>query len=169
MVNRMVLNHSGSKDDAYDLFQEVIILIYRKASENKLTLTSNFSTFLYSICSNLWLKELRKRRQHENFLNLNKSKDQQFYYTEFCQEYDEIHRYGIYQKHFEKLGKKCQKVLELFFNKIPLKEIMQKLECSSENYVKKLKYYCKEKLILSIQKDQEYQKYRYHEDYNKKA
>jgi hypothetical protein len=67
-------------------------------------------------------------------------------------------RYRLYQKHFQNLGKDCQKILQMFFNKIPLRQIAQVMGFKGEKYAKKRKYKCKEYLIKSIKQDMEYKK-----------
>lgn len=52
---------------------------------------------------------------------------------------DESLEKGIFQRNFLKLGKKCQELLKLFFQKFSLKEIAEKMGFKSENYVKKEK------------------------------
>ena len=67
-------------------------------------------------------------------------------------------RYRLYQKHFTNLGKDCQKILQLYFDKVPLKNIAQIMGFKSEKYAKKRKFKCKEYLIKSIKQDLEYNK-----------
>lgn len=66
-VERFILQNSGSADDARDIFQNALIVIYNKASEKKIEITSSLKTYLYAVCRNLWLKELREQR-HLNIL-----------------------------------------------------------------------------------------------------
>ena len=59
----MVTQNSGDKEDAKDIFQDAMVIIYEKIRLNKLGLSSAFHTFLFSICRNLWLQELTKRKK----------------------------------------------------------------------------------------------------------
>ena len=61
-IVKMVTSNSGSEEDAQDLFQDAVMVIFEKARSNKLSLTSSLYTYLYAICRNLWLKKLRKKR-----------------------------------------------------------------------------------------------------------
>ena len=82
--------------------------------------------------------------------------------TEFDHDFSELveknDRFKLYQKHFQLLGSDCQKLLQLFFDKVPLKQIAQIMGFSSEKYVKKRKYKCKEYLVTSIKQDVGYKK-----------
>ena len=59
-------------------------------------------------------------------------------------------QYRLYRKHFRKLGKDCQKVLEMYFDKVSMAEIARRMGFASEGYAKKRKFKCKEKLIQLI-------------------
>ena len=77
-IQNFILNNSGSDDDAKDIFQEAIIVIYRKVKEDKrFLLNSSFKTFMYSIARHLWLKQLRSKKiedekisDQQNFIEL---------------------------------------------------------------------------------------------------
>ena len=64
---KMVLKNNGTEEEAQDIYQDALIVFWEKVVKDELTLTAKISTYLYSICYNLWLKELdRKRRlSHE--------------------------------------------------------------------------------------------------------
>ena len=62
----------------------------------------------------------------------------------------------LFYKHFDALGEKCQKILTWFFDKVKLAEIARRLD-TSEGYIKKRKFVCKEKLIRAIQEDPDFQ------------
>ena len=67
-------------------------------------------------------------------------------------------KYGLYQKHFNTLSTDCQKLLQLFFEKVPLKEIAGLMGYKSEKYAKKRKFKCKELLVNRIKQDTEFKK-----------
>ena len=77
---------------------------------------------------------------------------------DFAELVEKNERFKLYQKHFQLLGSDCQKLLQLFFDKVPLKQIAQIMGFSSEKYVKKRKFKCKEYLITSIKQDVNYKK-----------
>ena len=61
-INFFIKKNSGDDDDANDIFQEAIIIIFRKLKANELVLDCTFETYLYSVCRFLWLKQLEKRK-----------------------------------------------------------------------------------------------------------
>ena len=56
-IGHFITTHGGTKEDARDIFQDALMIIYQKANEGKLELTSNFYTLLYGICRKLWRNE----------------------------------------------------------------------------------------------------------------
>ena len=150
-IRNLVVLNSGSEEDAEDIFQESIVVVYRKLKYEDLTLTCSFKTYLYSVAKRLWLKELERRKLSRIRLETWESFDEPDIEEPILDEKDE--RYRLYQEHFLRLSGKCQKLLRLFYQKVSLREIAEIMGFSSEKYAKKRKYQCKENLIKRIQED----------------
>lgn len=60
-VRRYVGRHGGTEQDAQDIFQDALVLLYEQATGGTLTLTASASTYLVGISRNLWQHELRRR------------------------------------------------------------------------------------------------------------
>lgn len=153
LIKFLVTDNGGSGEDAEDIFQDGIIILYSKISLNQLTLTSSFKTYMYSVCRNLWLQKLNKRkaifdrlRDVEEFIDLPQDMLQ-----ETSMEEIEMHR--IIQIHFLALPEDCQKVLKLFIKNVPLREIAGIMGFKTENYAKTRKYLCKQDLKKRIADD----------------
>lgn len=155
-INFFIKKNKGDDEDANDVFQEAIIIIYRKLKANDLVLDCNFDTYLYSISRLLWLKELEKRKIEQESIKDNHEYNEDIYDDGLASTIDKNDRYRLYQKHFILLGKDCQKILQLHFDKVPLKTIADMMGFKSEKYAKKRKFSCKEYLIKSIKQDLEY-------------
>ena len=54
-VIRYVKKNSGTLDDAKDVFQEGIMVIFKKVKEDRLVLTTSFHAFLFMVCKRIWL------------------------------------------------------------------------------------------------------------------
>lgn len=158
-INYFIRKNQGSEDDASDIFQEAIIIIYRKIKENDLIFEkSSFKSYLFSVCRFLWLKQLEKRRIEKEKLNDSLPYQEDLYDDNLNELIEKNERYGLYQKHFSTLSTDCQKLLQLFFEKVPLKEIAKVMGYKGEKYAKKRKYKCKELLISRIKQDAEFKK-----------
>ena len=158
-INYFIRKNQGSEDDASDIFQEAIIIIYRKIKENDLIFEkSSFKSYLFSVCRFLWLKQLEKRRIEKEKLNDSLPYQEDLYDDNLNELVEKNERYGLYQKHFSTLSTDCQKLLQMFFEKIPLREIAKVMGYKSDKYAKKRKYKCKELLISRIKQDAEFKK-----------
>ena len=157
-INFFIKKNSGDDDDANDVFQEAIIIMYRKLKANELVLDCSFETYLYSVSRFLWLKQLEKRKLEKEKIKDNHEYNDDIYDDGLEKVVDLNERYRLYQNHFANLGKDCQKILQLYFDKVPLKNIAQIMGFKSEKYAKKRKFKCKEYLIKSIKQDLEYKK-----------
>lgn len=156
-IKNFIIRNQGTEEDAQDIYQDALLVIYQKSVNFNLSLSCSFSTYLFSVCRLLWLKKLEQNR------HLFTLAEETGTYVELDPSILEIseknERYKLYQDHFQKLSYSCQKVLELFLAGIPLREIANILGFKSEQYAKKRKHQCKEKLITSIKGDPEFRYY----------
>ncbi|MCF8304671.1 MAG: sigma-70 family RNA polymerase sigma factor [Bacteroidales bacterium] len=159
VINNYVTRNSGSEEEAKDVFQDAMVIIYKKIRSDEFLLTSSFKTFLYSICKNLWLQRLNKEND-----NTNVDVDYLEGFLEMSEEIiNDTHKlehekYKLFQVHFLQLSADCQKVLRLFLKKTPLKEIARIMGFKTEKYAKTRKFLCKEELKKRIVNDPKYQK-----------
>jgi len=153
LIRFLVTQNGGTTEDAEDVFQDGVIIIYNMIIAGQLKLTSSFKTFMYSVCRNLWLQKLTKRKaifdrltDIEGYIDLPMDMLHESSYEE-----TEMHR--LIQIHFLSLPDDCQKILKMFVKKIPLREIAVAMGFKSENYAKTRKYMCKEELKKRIAND----------------
>lgn len=157
-IKFLITTNSGTETDAEDVFQDALVVLYRKIARENLILTSSFKTFLYSICRNLWLQRLDRRVFSNEFLEM---EDLSEVHDHFLLEEpeEEQEKYRLFQQHFLRLSLDCQKVLRLFMGKTSLKEIADIMGFKTEKYAKTRKFMCKEKLKNSIINDPLFKKY----------
>ena len=154
IIKNYITMNCGDEEDARDIFQEAIIIIYKKVSQNVLVLNCSFQSYLFSVCRLLWLKQLRQRRTNiEEKIGDEKPVELSEDIQKISEEND---RYELYRYHFERLSKDCQQILSMFLEKISLKEVAESFGFKTEKYAKKRKYQCKEILISNIQQDKKY-------------
>lgn len=151
---RFVENNSGTSEDARDLFQEAIIVIFRKMKKAPIMLTCNFRTYIYSVCRLLWLKKLEKQKDNLDIVKSDAVLDQQV--EDVGESYEQTEKYRLYQKHFKQLPPDCQEIMKLYLEKVSAKEIAKKLGFAGEDYVKSRKYKCKQTLIMNIKSDNQF-------------
>ncbi|OFX21768.1 MAG: hypothetical protein A2041_13920 [Bacteroidetes bacterium GWA2_31_9b] len=156
-IQKFIIDNNGSSQDAKDIFQESIIIIYRKLKIGNITISKSFSLYLLGISRFLWIHQISQNKinsvQLNQYANYESLPDFEF------DEIEKHNQYKLYQYHFKKLGEDCQKILEMFLNNIPIKEIARKLGNTTENYIKSRKYKCKEQLVNNIKNDPQFKKY----------
>ena len=157
-IKYLITTNSGTEIDAEDVFQDALVIIFRKTGEDGLILTSSFKTYLYSICRNLWLQRLDRKTFSSEFLDADNLEDlQETIHFEFTD--TESEKYKLFQQHFLRLSDDCQKILRLFLEKTSLKEIADVMGFKSEKYAKTRKFMCKEKLKNRILNDPNFKKF----------
>lgn len=136
-MTKLVMSNNGTEEEAKDIYQDALIVFWQKATSNKLVLTSKISTYLYSICLNLWRKELDRKKRLSN-----EEKDSVEY-----QDMERKEKEKIITDCINQLGETCKKVLMYYyFDKMSMQEIAVKLGFANTNTAKTKKYKCKKKL-----------------------
>lgn len=137
MMTKLVITNSGTEDEARDIYQEALIVFWQKATSGNLVLTSKISTYIYSICQNLWRKELDRKKRLSN-----EEKDAWVLLDTETEEREKIIAHCISQ-----LGETCKKVLMYYyFDEMSMQDIADKLGFANTDTAKTKKYKCKKKL-----------------------
>ena len=61
-ITEFVQRYNGTREDARDVMQEGLIIVYKKVQQPDFTLKSSFFTFFYAVCRNVWLKILSRKK-----------------------------------------------------------------------------------------------------------
>ncbi len=137
MMTKLVITNSGTEEEARDVYQDALVVFWQKARSGNLVMTAKISTYIYSICQNLWRKELdRKKRLSHEEKDVAQSMDM-----------DSPEREKIIAKCLDQLGETCRKVLMYYyFDEMSMQEIAEKLGFANTDTAKTKKYKCKQKL-----------------------
>ncbi|MFL5764414.1 MAG: RNA polymerase sigma factor [Bacteroidia bacterium] len=147
VVKKMVLASGGRSEDAEDLYQEALIVLYRKAMHPDFKLTSGINTYLYSICRYMWNDQLRKK-QKQPVETIGQALIDE---SEFLSEIESEKQFLLAEQAITSLGERCREILLLFyFRSKPLKDIAAKMGYSSEATAKNQKYKCLESAKLKL-------------------
>lgn len=152
-IMRLVCRNGGTREDARDVFQTALIVIFQRSREGKLELSGSFSGLLYGICRNIWGNRLQKKSFQEVSL------PEEIKYTLQAPWEDRIvkeEKNQLLRDQMNNLGDSCRKILELFFSGKSMEEIRQEMDFASIGYAMKRKFVCKERLIELIKKDQRF-------------
>lgn len=137
MMVKLVVSNNGSEEEAKDIYQDALIVFWQKATSGNFTLTSKISTYLYSICLNLWRKELERKSKLSN-----EEKDE----AEWMED-DKKERIRIINECINALGETCRKVLSYYyFDGMTMSDIAEKMNFANPDTAKTKKYKCKQRL-----------------------
>ena len=140
IVKKYILQNSGSNDEALDVFQEGLILLYKKS---KIDENLNLEGFLIQSCKFLWHNELRKKK-----VRVNDSEQTEFLTDDNSELELLIEKENKLQKveHIVKqISKRCRTIFELFyFKSLSMTEIAKKIGYKSVQSAKVQKYKCME-------------------------
>ena len=141
MVQSLVMNNNGTYDDARDIFQEAMIVLYENARNESFVLTCQIKTYIYSVCRRLWLKRLQHARkftiQAENFEETVPVEEdiemQEKRNTDFA----------IMEKALSGLGEPCKSILEAYYlQKKDMAHIAEAFGYTNADNAKNQKYKC---------------------------
>ncbi len=152
MIRLLIYKAGGTPEDAKDIFQDGLIIMIEKIDSNDFVLTCKFKTFLYSVCRNLWLSVLEKRRAAANYLN--RKLDEEIT-IDFAEEYDNKVYQDLIVNIYESLDPVCQQILKLYWEEYSPKEIAEKLGYTY-GYVRKKKSECQQEFINKLQNHPDY-------------
>jgi len=141
MVQAFILNNNGTYDDARDIFQEAMIVLYENARNESFVLTCQIKTYVYSVCRRLWLKRLQ---QLNRYMNQVESLEE----TVQVEDDIEIHEkrnadFAIMERAMGSLGEPCKSLLEAYYlQKKGMQAIAQEFGYTNADNAKTQKYKC---------------------------
>ncbi len=142
MVINLIRTNSGVEEEAVDLLQEAMIVLFRNLQKADFVLTSKVKTYIYSICQNKWLYQLRQRNQPK--ININE-------FEEVIAEESQEANYPLTDQQLRqainRLNEKCRLLLIYFYyNEQSLEEITHLLNFDNVNATKVRKFRCMQRL-----------------------
>jgi RNA polymerase sigma factor (sigma-70 family) len=145
MILQLIINNNGNEDDAKDIYQEAIIVLYNKVKAGNFELSSKLKTYIYSICRRLWLKRLTQLNHYGGDI-----RD----FQEFLPVEDELEQHSERDIQFDKmasalqlLGEPCKTIMEDFYiyNR-SMQEICERFGYTNADNAKTQKYKCLQRL-----------------------
>ena len=155
-VAGLITKNGGNYDDAKDVFQDALVVVFEKCRQDGFTLSSTFSTLIYGVCRNIWGNRLQKKSRTEVTLSDDfKFKDE----TDIEADLQEEEKDRIFRDALFQIGEDCQRLLQLFFEKKSMEEIAAAMGFGSVGYAKKRKFQCKEDLLEKVRNDARFKEY----------
>lgn len=154
VIRKLVLTNSGSEDDVKDILQQGIIVLYEKSVAPEFKLSCSVTTFLYAVCKNILLKQLRGKH---HTVELKETHSESFTVEgDFEANMELTERQELLYRLLEQAGEACRELLELYyFQKMKLEAIAEKMNYTNMESAKTQKYKCLKKLRAAAKNYQE--------------
>lgn len=157
-----VRKNKGTKQDAEDIFQESTIILLENVRKQNFSLTSSLKTYFYAIAKNIWLKKLRTDKKFDEKKDEitaeiqgqyeNGGENNNFSFGNDNPTMEIEHSEKKIQHWLSKITQTCQYVLNaIFFLKIDLKNLMEKMGWKNKHTASTQKYKC----IAQMKKQQQ--------------
>lgn len=140
-IQSFVLNNNGSVDDARDIFQEAMIVLYEKSGLPAFSLNCQIKTYLYSVCRRLWLKRLQ---QLGKFSTQVENLEETIPVDEEIEDHEKKNDdFILMEDAMTKIGEPCKSLLDAYYiQKKNMQEIAGEFGYTNADNAKTQKYKC---------------------------
>jgi RNA polymerase sigma factor (sigma-70 family) len=141
MIQTLVINNNGTSDDARDIFQEAIIVLYEKAKSGSFELHAQLKTYIYAVCRRLWLKKLAHNARYSGDLA---NAPETIATDDDLEMYDQrTDDFELMEQALQHLGEPCKELLESYYiRKKNMSEIAKEFGYTNADNAKNQKYKC---------------------------
>ena len=141
MIQSFVLNNNGTYDDARDIFQEAMIVLYENTKNESFVLTCQIKTYIYSVCRRLWLKKLQ---YNNRFISKVESLEETIPVEEDIEDHAKKNAdFAIMERALGSLGEPCKSLIESYYlQKKDMTEIAADFGYTNSDNAKNQKYKC---------------------------
>jgi RNA polymerase sigma factor (sigma-70 family) len=139
-TKKMVIKLNGDTDEAWDVFQEAVTILYQKCSIDGIDLQCRINTYITSIARNLWLKRFKQITAIDSPEEWEDIEDVADDVDVYLQKEKDL---TTLEAMLEKIGDPCSKMLKAFyFNKKSMQEICEDFGYTNADNAKTQKYKC---------------------------
>ena len=141
LIQSLILNNNGTADDAKDIFQEAMIVLYEKVRSGSFELNCQLKTYLYSVSKRLWLKKLSTNNR---FVSTGVELEQTFPVEEELEAHERRDaEFDMMEKAIATLGEPCKSLLEAYYlKKQNMQVIAEAFGYTNADNAKNQKYKC---------------------------
>jgi RNA polymerase sigma factor (sigma-70 family) len=148
-VTALVTRNSGTVNDAADVLQESLVVLWERVRSGRYEQRAKLDTFLFATAKNVWLRRLARRRREipaeidpEETSSTDPSPLEAMIESERAQ---------LVKLALTKLGEPCRTLLVLFYwEEASMEQIAARLGFANAETAKSKKYQCKKALQLLL-------------------
>lgn len=145
MIRNMVVQNNGTEEEAKDIFQEAVIVLYDKAKQHDFELTSQLKTYIYSVCRRLWLKQLGSKAR--TFVDVAAYEDSIAAEDDLVRHEEKDLQFAMMEQALDELGEPCGTIIRDFYiANLSMQEICEKFGYTNADNAKTQKYKCLQRL-----------------------
>ncbi len=153
-IKKFIEKHGGSYDDAMDIFQDSIIVIYEQMQSGKASKIKTFRSYFYSVCKFRWFNTIRDGRFGE-FTNVELEEIlPEFEFNVLSPDLGEVmekeRRVRIYFRSFMELDSVCQKMIRYVAYGWAIEDIAREMNFSVI-YTYRKRQQCLDKLMKKVE------------------
>ena len=149
-VLSFISKNKGSRSDTEDIFQNALLQLAVRYKKEKFEINTNFEAYLFTVCKNLWRRELNKSKGEVTNDQVFELKDDS---DDIALSVLEQQRWELFTEYLNRLSENCIKIMTMFFKRIPYSEMVKTFEYNSETVARQRVFKCKSKLKDMIKND----------------
>jgi RNA polymerase sigma factor (sigma-70 family) len=141
MVQTLIVNNNGTSQDAKDVFQEAVVVLYEKARSGTFELNCLIKTYVYSVSKRLWLKRLQQMQRFS--VELENMEETVSVEEELEMHEQQNNDFQTMEKAMQNLGEPCKSLLESYYlQKKSMVAIAEEFGYTNADNAKNQKYKC---------------------------
>ncbi|HAA16312.1 MAG TPA: hypothetical protein DCE41_33265 [Cytophagales bacterium] len=149
-IRSYVLKNNGSAEEAQDLFQDTLLVFYQQVKKG-MVIEHSIKAYLYSVARYRWLHKLRDTRPADDIIDTPEAVAVTEDMIEVLAKEEKV---GLLAQLVKQLGGTCQELLRMvYFEKIPYRIIVERLNFKTEGQAKTQKYRCLNQLREMVRKN----------------
>lgn len=152
-IRKFILMNSGTLDDADDVFQDAVIVLFQYVRNGKYNEEYDLDGFLFRVAKNAWIDIARKKQKiikaEFTGFDIGDGSDQ-------LRDMIKDEQLTAFQTLFDKLEDNCKKILSyVIFDKKNMKEISMLMGMKDEKVAKNQHYRCKKYFTKLVSENKE--------------
>jgi RNA polymerase sigma factor (sigma-70 family) len=144
-VTSFILRNNGTPEDADDLLQEAVVILWEKVHGGMFEQTAKLSTFVFAVVKNLWFRRLARRKKE-----IPQDMEADIPAIDVpspLEDLIESEEAETVKKTLDRLGNPCKQLLLLYYwEELSMEAIAQQMGFAGADTVKSKKYQCKKAL-----------------------
>ena len=141
IIQSFIINNNGTIDDARDIFQEAMVVLFEKSKDTTFSLHCQIRTYIYSVCRRLWLKRLQQLSKYNTQVE---TLEEIVPVEEDIEEHEKRNAdFLLMEQARGKIGEPCKSLLDAYYlQKKSMQDISAEFGYTNADNAKTQKYKC---------------------------